>query len=66
MFVFIAHADADEAAAGHLKAFLKKQGLVADTETGAQGFWHRQDSDVVVALWLQKSVFGTHRMTMKN
>jgi hypothetical protein len=60
MFVFIAHADADEAAAGHLKAFLKKQ------ETGAQGFWHRQDSDVVVALWLQKSVFGTHRMTMKN
>ena len=66
MFVFIAHADADQAAADDLKAFLKTQGLVADTETGAGGFRYLQDSDVVVALWSQKSVFGTHRMTMKN
>lgn len=29
MFVFIAHADADQAAADDLKAFLKTQGLIA-------------------------------------
>jgi hypothetical protein len=66
MFVFIAHADADQAAADDLKAFLKTQGLVADTETGAGGFRYLQDSDVVVALWSQKSVFGTHRMMMEK
>lgn len=66
MFVFIAHADADQAAADDLKAFLKTQGLIAETETGGRGFRHLQASDVVVALWSQKSVFGTHRMMMEK
>ena len=51
MFVFIAHAEADQAAADDLKAFLKSRGLVTGTETGAKGFRHLQASDVVVALW---------------
>ena len=66
MFVFIAHAEADQAAADDLKAFLKSRGLVTETETGAKGFRHLQASDVVVALWSQKSVFGTHRMMMER
>ena len=47
MFVFIAHAEADQAAADDLKAFLKTRGLVAETETGTRGFRHLQASDVV-------------------
>ena len=66
MYAFIAHAQADQAAADDLKAFLKTRGLVAETETGARGFRHRQATDVVVALWSQKSVFGTHRMLMEK
>jgi hypothetical protein len=66
MFVFIAHAEADQAAADDLKAFLKSRGLVTETETGARGFRHLQRSDVVVALWSQKSVFSTHRMMMER
>jgi hypothetical protein len=66
MFVFIAHAEADQAAADDLKAFLKSRGLVTETETGARGFRHLQASDVVVALWSQKSVFGAHRMMMER
>lgn len=66
MFVFIAHAEADQAAADDLKAFLKTRGLVAETESGARGFRHLQATDVVVALWSQKSVFGTHRMQMEK
>jgi hypothetical protein len=66
MFVFIAHAEADQAAAEDLKAFLKSRGLVVETETGAKGFRHLQPSDVVIALWSQKSVFGAHRMMMER
>jgi hypothetical protein len=66
MFVFIAHAEADQAAADELKAFLKTRGLVVETETGARGFRHLQASDVVIALWSQKSVFGAHRMMMEK
>ena len=66
MFAFIAHAEADQAAADDLKAFLKTRGLVAETETGARGFRHVQATDVVIALWSQKSVFGTHRMLMEK
>lgn len=66
MFVFIAHAEADQASADDLKAFLKSRGLVTETETGAKGFRHLQASDVVVALWSQKSVFGAHRMMMER
>jgi hypothetical protein len=66
MFVFIAHAEADQAAADDLKAFLKSRGLVTETETGARGFRHLQASDVVVALWSQKSVFGAYRMMMER
>jgi hypothetical protein len=66
MFVFIVHAEADQATADDLKAFLKSRGLVTETETGARGFRHLQASDVVVALWSQKSVFGTHRMMMER
>lgn len=66
MFAFIAHAAADQAAADDLRAFLKTRGLVAETETGARGFRHLQATDVVVALWSQKSVFGTHRMLMEK
>jgi len=66
MFVFIAHAEPDQAAADDLKGLLRTLGLVADTETGARGFRHLQASDVVVALWSQNSVFGTHRMMMEK
>lgn len=66
MFAFIAHAAADQAAADDLRAFLKTRGLVAETETGARGFRHLQATDVVIALWSQKSVFGTHRMLMEK
>jgi hypothetical protein len=66
MFVLIAHAEADQAAADDLRAFLKSRGLVAETETGARGFRHLQASDVVVALWSQKSVFSAQRMKMER
>ncbi len=66
MFVYIAHAEADQAAADDLKAFMKTRGLVAETETGARGFRQLQASDVVVALWSQKAVFSTYRMTMER
>jgi hypothetical protein len=66
MFIFIAHAEADQAAADDLKAFLKTRGLVVETETGARGFRHLQASDVVIALWSQKSVFGAHKMQMEK
>ncbi|MEQ1756352.1 MAG: toll/interleukin-1 receptor domain-containing protein [Micropepsaceae bacterium] len=66
MFTYIAHAAADQAAADDLKAFLKARGLVAETESGARGFRYLQATDVVIALWSQKSVFGTHRMQMEK
>lgn len=66
MFAFIAHAEADQAAANDLKAFLKTRGLVAETESGVHGFRFLQATDVVIALWSQKSVFGTHRMMMEK
>ena len=66
MFAFIAHAEADQAAADDLKAFLKTRGLVAETESGARGFRFLQATDVVIALWSQKTVFGTHRMVMER
>lgn len=66
MYAFIAHAEADQAAADDLKAFLKTRGLIAETETGARGFRHLQTTDVVIALWSQKSMFGRHRMMMEK
>lgn len=66
MFAFIAHAEADQAAADDLKAFLKTRGLVTETESGARGFRFLQATDVVIALWSQKSIFGTHRMMMEK
>jgi hypothetical protein len=66
MFVYIAHAEADQAAADDLKAFLKGRGLVAESETGARGFRHLQKSDVVIGLWSQKAVFGQHKMMMEK
>ena len=66
MFVFIAHAEADQSAADDLKTFLKSRGFVTETETGARGFRHLQASDVVIALWSQKSVFGAQRMSMER
>ncbi|MDP3491856.1 MAG: toll/interleukin-1 receptor domain-containing protein [Hyphomonadaceae bacterium] len=66
MFAFIAHAEADQAAADDLKAFLKTRGLAAETETGARGFRHLQATDVVIALWSQKTVFGAHRMMIEK
>lgn len=66
MFAFIAHAEADQAAADDLKAFLKTRGLAAETETGVRGFRHVQATDVVIGLWSQKSVFGRHRMMMEK
>src|ERR1700755_3149709 len=66
MFVFIANAEADQAAADNLKAFLKSRGLIAETETGARGFRFLQHSDVVIALWSQKTVFATHRMQIER
>lgn len=66
MFAYIAHAEADQAAADDLKAFLKSRGMVVETESGARGFKHLQASDVVIALWSQKSVFATHRMQIER
>jgi len=66
MFVFIAHAEADQSSADELKAFLKSRGLVTESETGAKGFRHLQASDVVIALWSQKSVFATYRMQIER
>ena len=66
MFAFIAHSEADQAAADDLKVFLKTRGLVAETESGARGFRFLQSTDVVIALWSQKSVFGTHRMLIEK
>lgn len=66
MFVFIAHAEADQAAADELKAFLKRRGMVAETENGTHGFRYLQKTDVVVGLWSQKSVFDTHRMLLER
>jgi len=66
MFAYIAHAAADQAAADDLKAFLKTRALVAETESGARGFRYLQATDVVIALWSQKSVFGVHRMQMEK
>ena len=66
MFVFIAHAEADKAAADELKAFLKRRGLIAETETGERGFRYLQATDVVIGLWSQKSVFSTHRMLLER
>lgn len=66
MHAFIAHAEADQAAADDLKAFLKARGLIAETETGARGFRYLQVTDVVIALWSQKSLFGTHRMLLER
>lgn len=66
MYAFIAHAEADQAAADDLKAFLKTRGLIAETETGVRGFRLLQATDVVIALWSQKSVFGRHRMMMEK
>jgi hypothetical protein len=66
MFVFIAHAEADQAAADNLKAFLKSRGMVVETESGDRGFRHLQASDVVIALWSQKSVFARHRMQIER
>jgi TIR domain len=66
MFVFIAHAEADQAAADELKTFLKRRGLIAETETGERGFRYLQATDVVIGLWSQKSVFSTHRMQLER
>lgn len=66
MFIYIAHAEADQAAADDLKAFLKSRGKVVETETGVRGFRHLQKSDVVIALWSRKAVFGGQRMLMEN
>lgn len=66
MFAFIAHADADKAVADELKAFLKLRGIVSETETGARGFRHLQSSDVVIALWSDKSAFHRHRMQIEK
>src|SRR5215510_10793752 len=66
MFVFIAHAEADKAAADELKAFLKRRGLVAETETGERGFRYLQATDVVIGLWSQKSTFDIHRMLLER
>ncbi len=66
MLALIVHADADQAAADELKAFLRTRGLIAETESGARGFRHLQASDLVIALWSQKSVFGPHRMQMEK
>jgi hypothetical protein len=66
MFAFIAHAEADQAVAAELKAFLKLRGVVSETETGARGFRHLQNGDVVIALWSEKGVFGRYRMMLEK
>jgi hypothetical protein len=66
MTVFIAHVEADQDAADDLKAHLKSRGMLAETETGARGFRFVQRGDVVVALWSQKSVFGSHRLMLEK
>lgn len=66
MFAFIAHAEADQAVAAELKAFLKLHGVVSETETGARGFRHLQSSDVVIVIWSDKSAFSRYRMMLEK
>lgn len=62
MTVFIAHADADRAAAEALGKFLERRGLFVELEDGGRGFRHVQRTDTVVALWSKDTVFSPHRL----
>ncbi len=66
MFAFIAHAEADQAVATELKAFLKLRGVISETETGARGFRHLQSGDVVIALWSERGIFSRYRMMIEK
>lgn len=66
MQVFIAHAEFDQTTANELKAFLRARGLVAETETGAQGFQFLQRGDVVIGLWSNATMFSTYRMLFER
>lgn len=66
MRVFIAHAEADQAAADELKEYLKPNGYFAQTETGARGFGYLQPSDIVIVLWSRHCVFSPYRMQFEQ
>jgi len=66
MTVFIAHAEADRAAAEALEKFLERRGLFVELETGQRGFRHVQPADTVVALWSKDTVFSPYRLLFEK
>jgi hypothetical protein len=66
MTVFIAHAEADRAAAEALEKFLERRGLFVELETGERGFRHVQPADTVVALWSKDTVFSPYRLLFEK
>ncbi|MDZ4775856.1 MAG: toll/interleukin-1 receptor domain-containing protein [Alphaproteobacteria bacterium] len=66
MTVFIAHAEADRAAAEALEKFLERRGLFVELETGERGFRHVQHADTVVALWSKDTVFSPYRLLFEK
>jgi hypothetical protein len=66
MTVFIAHAEADEAAAESLKELLERRGLHVVRETAERGFRPLGVNDAVVALWSKESPFSLYRMQFEK
>lgn len=66
MTVFIAHAEADRAAAEALEKFLERRGLFVELESGVRGFRHVQPVDTVVALWSKNTVFSPQRLLLEK
>lgn len=66
MTVFIAHAEADRAAAEALEKFLERRGQFVELENGERGFRHVQHADTVVALWSKDSIFSPYRLLLEK
>jgi hypothetical protein len=66
MTVFIAHAEADRAAAEALEKYLERRGLFVELEDGARGFRHVQRADTVVALLSKNTVFSPYRLLFEK
>ncbi|MBI1251065.1 MAG: TIR domain-containing protein [Alphaproteobacteria bacterium] len=62
MTIFIAHADADLAAAEALERHLERRGQFVELETGERGFRPLQRMDAVILLVSKESVFSPWRL----
>ncbi|MDX2238146.1 MAG: TIR domain-containing protein, partial [Hyphomonadaceae bacterium] len=62
MTIFIAHAEADRAAAEALERHLERRGQFVELETGERGFRPLQSADSVVLLVSKDSVFSPWRL----